>query len=454
MTFQSINPFSEEIIAVHEATNQSEIQKRLLRSQSGFGVWRKMKLPQRLVFLENLALLIEKNLDTLSIEMVEEMGKTLTEARAEVGKCVQGIRFFIEKSPAWLAPKTVASDAIQSQVLLQPLGGILLVMPWNFPLWQVLRAAVPALCAGNVVLLKHAPNVFRYARRIENLFSQARFPEGVFENFLVGIEELEGMLASDAVAAVSLTGSEKAGRSMASLAGKYLKKCVLELGGSDPFIVLPDADLPLAASLAAKARLINNGQSCIAAKRFLVHRSIHHVFLDLFSAEMAQFKPGNPQETNCLLGPQARKDLLQNLENQLDKSLSQGARLHFQMKEKVESGFFFQPVVLSEVKPGMACFEEEVFGPIAAVTSFSDVEEAIVLANQTRFGLGASIYSRNIQKAEKIAHELDCGTVTINSMVRSKPGLPFGGIKASGYGRELSEFGLQEFCNLKAVSVG
>jgi succinate-semialdehyde dehydrogenase/glutarate-semialdehyde dehydrogenase len=454
MIFESINPYTEKKIAEFQPLNQKEIEAKRVRSRNAFSGWKKLSLSYRLSLLENLAVEIEKDTEFLSAAMVEEMGKTMSEARAEVLKCAAGIRFFIEKSPEWLQARSVFSDARSSKIHFQPLGGILLVMPWNFPLWQVLRAAVPALCVGNVILLKHAPNVFRYSVLIEDLFRRAGFPGGVFENFMIPVEGLEELVSSDAVAAVSLTGSERAGRSMAALAGKHLKKCVLELGGSDPFMVMPDADIPFAAGMAAKARLINNGQSCIAAKRFLVHQSVEAGFLEMFREEISKFKPGNPLDNQTLLGPQARHDLCRNLEEQLALSVRQGALVYYKMEEKTDSGFFFQPHILRGAKPGMACFDEEIFGPIAAVTSFSDEEEMLRLANQTRFGLGASIYTADVEKAEKLALELDCGTVTINAMVRSKPGLPFGGVKASGYGRELSDFGLQEFCNIKAVSVG
>ncbi len=454
MIFESTNPYTEKKIAEFQSITEKDAEKKLEKSRLAFSLWRKLSLEKRLSFLENLAGEIEKETEFLSAAMSEEMGKTIAEARAEVSKCATGIRFFIEKSPEWLQSRSVVSDARSSKILFQPLGGVLLVMPWNFPLWQVLRAAVPALCVGNVILLKHAPNVFRYSLLIEDLFRKAGFPDGVFENFIMPAEGLEELVSSEAVAAVSLTGSERAGRSMAALAGKYLKKCVLELGGSDPFVVMPDADLAFAAGMAAKARLINNGQSCIAAKRFLVHQSVEADFLELFRAEISNFKPGNPLDNETLLGPQAREDLRHNLKEQVARSLQQGARLYYKMEEKTETGFFFLPHILCGAQPGMACFDEEVFGPVASVSVFSEEEEMLFLANQTRFGLGASIYTADVEKAEKMALEFDCGTVTINAMVRSKPGLHFGGVKASGYGRELSEFGLQEFCNIKAVSVG
>jgi succinate-semialdehyde dehydrogenase/glutarate-semialdehyde dehydrogenase len=454
MIFESYDPYTRQKIAEYQPLSVSEIDLKLKRSQKAFQSWKATDLDYRLQLLENLAKLIESDLDLLSVAMVKEMGKTITEARAEVLKCATGIRFFIKQSPVWLAPEYVDSDARLSMVCHQPLGGIFLVMPWNFPLWQVLRAAVPALCVGNVILLKHAPNVFGYSLLIEDLFKKAGFPEGVFENFLVGVSDIEQITASASVAAISLTGSEGAGRSMASIAGKYLKKCVLELGGSDPFIVMPDADLPFAASMAAKARMINNGQSCIAAKRFLVHETVEKDFTELLIENLKLYVPANPMLPATLLGPQARPDLVANLEVQLSKTLHQGAELLYKMDADFETGYFFLPVLLGHVQPGMSCFDEEVFGPIASVCSFHNQEEVIQLANQTKYGLGASIYTSDETEAQKMALQLECGTVAINAMVRSKPSLPFGGIKASGYGRELSQYGLFEFSNAKTVTVG
>jgi len=454
MIFESINPYSGHKIFEIQSLTNSELGLKLDRSKKAYRSWKGTEIEFRLSVLENLAQLIEAEFEILSIAMVNEMGKTITEARAEVLKCATGIRYFINQSPGWLLPEIIHSEARESFVLHQPLGGILLVMPWNFPLWQVIRAAVPALCVGNVILLKHAPNVFGFSMLIESLFLRAGFPEGVFENLVIDIEDLETVVSGAAVAAISFTGSEKAGRSIASLAGKYLRKCVLELGGSDPFIVLQDADIANAAQMAAKARLINNGQSCIAAKRFLVHQTVEKEFILKFTETLQQYIPANPLLDSAKLGPQARPDLVQNLNRQLELSISEGAELVYKMDEIVETGFFFQPVLLRNVKPGMTCFDEEVFGPIAAVSAFGSDAELVSLANDTKYGLGASVYTSNELRAKELAQHLDCGTVAINAMVRSKPSLPFGGIKSSGYGRELSKVGLFEFANTKTVTVG
>lgn len=454
MIFRSINPYSGQIIFETESLSSVQLQDRLNASAAHFPEWKRTTLSHRLELLLALADLLEKEVDHHAVQMAEEMGKTFTEGRAEILKSASTIRFFVEKSPDWLSPKTVALEAKSGTQHVEPLGGILLVMPWNFPFWQILRAAIPALCAGNVILLKHAPNVMRAAQSLENLFQRAGFPEQVFINLPIGIEDLERTVAHKAVAAISFTGSEAAGRSLASLAGKYLRKCVLELGGSDPFLVLPDADVAFAGSMAAKARLINNGQSCIAAKRFLVHHSIEGPFIDAFIQELEKFVVGNPILPETSLGPQARPDLVENLHRQLSLSENEGAQLVYQMMRPHHEGNFFLPVILKNVRPDMTCFVEELFGPIAPITTYKTIDEALLLANHSKYGLGASIYTKDVDLAQRLALQLECGNVAINSMVRSQPAMPFGGIKASGYGKELSQLGLMEFTNAKSVVVG
>lgn len=451
MPFVSINPYTEEPISEFEPHTSGQINQKLSNSQAAFQRWSGFSFRERSDFLMHLAQVIDQHSEELALAMVLEMGKTLIEARAEVKKSAYGIRYFVEHAEGWLQIKSGIAESNRYQIVPSPLGGVLLVMPWNFPLWQVLRAAVPALLAGNVILLKHAPNVFGYSRLIEGLFIEAGFPVGVFENFIVGVDRLAEMVAHPAVAAASLTGSEAAGRSFAALCGSNLKKCVLELGGSDPFIVLPDADLDFAAHMAAQARMINNGQSCIAAKRFLVPESIESDFLELFAAKLSYYRPENPADPATLLGPMARADLKSNLQIQLDQALAFGAELvSVSSLPLPEKGYFFQPVVIRNVLPGNPCFDQEVFGPIAAVCTYKSDEEAISLANATRYGLGASIYGSE-SHAARLAPFIQCGTLNINGMVRSKPALPFGGIKASGYGKELGEAGLMEFINLKTI---
>lgn len=454
MTFTSINPFNLERLAEYHPIKELEITSRLAQSRLAFSDWKNTELKDRLQLLGRLADCIDKKADWLAFQMSEEMGKTLAESKAEVIKCAMGARYFQEHAEAYLLPKTIQSDSRSSTLVFQPIGGVLLVMPWNFPLWQVLRAAIPALCVGNTIILKHAPNVMRFAHHIEALFVEAGFPNGVFTNLILDVGDLERVVANEAVAAVSLTGSEFAGRSMARVAGKFLKKCVLELGGSDPFIVLADADLKKAGNLAAQARLINNGQSCIAAKRFIIHESIEDDFLDHFVSELEKFKPGDPTLPETKLGPMARKDLAEALERQKQQSIQMGGHLFYEMKADTTNGFFSLPAIITGAKPGMVCFDEETFGPLSSVSTFSTIQEALDLANHTRFGLGATIHTQDEAQAQKLAEKLDCGTVAINSMVRSKPMLPFGGIKSSGYGKELSEFGMYEFANAKAIVTG
>lgn len=454
MTFPIINPFNLQQIASIPKLPEIEIRSRLAHSRIAFSDWKNSTLDERCSLLERLANVIENKADWLANEMAEEMGKTFTEAKAEVLKCAGGARFFANKGVEYLAERTVDSDSKFSGIIFQPVGGVLLVMPWNFPLWQILRAAIPAFTVGNTVLVKHAPNVMRFALHIESLFLEAGFPPGVYTNLPIDVADLELVVSHEAVAAVSLTGSERAGRSMAGMAGKFLKKCVLELGGSDPFIVLPDADLEKAGKMAAQARMINNGQSCIAAKRFIVHESIENTFLELFAMELEKFQPGNPILPATLLGPLARKDMAEALERQKVQSLQMGGKLYYEMKANVETGYFALPSIITDCTPGMVCFDEETFGPLSAVCRFSSLTEAVDLANHTRFGLGASIHSANETEARLLAEKLECGTVAINAMVRSKPMLPFGGVKASGYGKELSEFGTYEFANTKAIVIG
>ena len=450
--FYSVNPWTGEALAAFPAHTGEEVRKKLDEALHAWQQWKQSSTDQRLGLLSRLKLLLQRDRDGLAFSMSEEMGKTLSDARAEVDKSVLLIDFLLEKVQEWMEEKPLKEKGRKALLLPEPLGGILLVMPWNFPLWQVCRAALPALCAGNVVLLKHAPNVFRFSARLEKLFLEAGFPSGVFQDFRVEVAELEQLVSHPAVAAVSLTGSEAAGRSMAALAGKYLKKCVLELGGSDPFIVLDDADVPAAAELAAVSRMLNNGQSCISAKRFLVHESVIERFSWLLVQKISEYRPANPCLPATRLGPLARPDLVNNLQRQRKESILAGAKELFSMQDPVPAGAsVFQPVVLTHVQPGMPAFDEETFGPLVAITRFWSIEEAVSLANRSRYGLGASVHSLDAEKARFLAGQLACGTVAINRLMRSDPALPFGGIKASGYGKELAREGFEEFCNKKVL---
>ena len=450
--FETRNPWSAELLAVWEAFSPEEIQWRLSLSGRGFTHWKSTTAQDRFFLLGRLGKLLAEQSEILSLMMSEEMGKPLTESRAEVAKCRLLIEFYTDHAGEWLQEREGKAASKKARIRPEPLGGILLVMPWNFPLWQVLRAAIPALCTGNVILLKHAPNVFRFSAKVEMLFREAGFPEGVFQELRVDVAALPGIISDQAVSAVSFTGSENAGRSLAALAGQNLRKIVLELGGSDPFLVFPDASLKDAVSTAAASRMINNGQSCISAKRFIVHQSIMADFVSGLSEELEARLPGDPRLATTRLGPLARPDLVSQLHRQLSESMKAGARLEYAMDASFPSNAsFFLPVIISGLKPGMPAFEEETFGPLAAVSTFESEEEALILANQSRYGLGATLFSGDEKSALRLAGQLQCGTVSINSLMRSDPALPFGGLKASGFGKELGLEGMAEFSNLKVI---
>jgi succinate-semialdehyde dehydrogenase/glutarate-semialdehyde dehydrogenase len=383
--------------------------------------------------------------------MTEEMGKTIVSAEAEVVKCAWVCDHYAENGAAWLAPERIKTDASDSFVRFDPLGPVLAVMPWNFPFWQVFRFAAPALMAGNVALLKHASNVPGCALAIEQIFLEAGAPEGVFTTLLTGNKAVEQVLESPIVQAVTLTGSDPAGRAVAAKAGSLLKKTVLELGGSDPFIVLADADPEEAAKEAAKARCINNGQSCIAAKRFIVQEPLADRFEQAMTREMAALKVGDPMDRATDVGPLAREDLLHDLDRQVKETVAKGARLLTGGERLPGRGYYYAPTVLARVEPGMVAFDEETFGPVAAITRAKSVEHAVELANRSKFGLGASLWTKDLDRARELARQIEAGAVFANGMVKSDPRLPFGGIKTSGYGRELSHYGLREFVNVKSV---
>ncbi len=382
-----------------------------------------------------------------------EMGKLLREAEAEVRKCAQVCLYYAQHAEAILSPTPVRSIVAESVVTFEPMGTILGIMPWNFPFWQAIRFAAPAVMAGNAVVLKHAPNVCGCALAVEELFCRAGFPENVFRALFIPLDLVESVIAHPGVRGVSLTGSVRAGRSVAALAGKHLKKSVLELGGSDPCIVLADADLSAAARTGAAARLQGCGQVCIASKRFIVERSAADRFTGLLVAAMSRYAPGDPLDPATTLGPMARDDLRQALSAQIGTCLDMGARLLLGGHAVVGPGFFHEPTLLADVAPGMPAYDEELFGPAAALLVAEDAEHALFLANDTPYGLGAGIWTADVDRARAMARSIEAGTVTINGMTKSEPGLPFGGVKNSGYGRELSEFGIREFVNIKTLRV-
>ncbi len=451
---RSINPANGALIATYRPHSPAQVDERIGRAADAFLRWRAVPLEERTALLRRVAELLDQRREVHARLLTDEMGKLLADARAEVAKCATACRYYAAHAPAMLAPEIVRTEAARSYVVFDPLGPILAVMPWNFPFWQLFRFAAPAIVAGNVALLKHASNVSGAACALENLWRDAGAPPGVFQTLLVPAAAVERVVADERVRAVTLTGSERAGMSVAAAAGRACKKCVLELGGSDPFIVLADADPDLVARAAASARVVNGGQSCIAAKRFIVAAAIAEPFTRALAAAMGALRVGDPVRPETQVGPLARADLRDEVARQVERSIAAGARRLLGGTVLPGPGWFYAPTVLVDVRPGMAAFDEEVFGPVAAVTLATDADEAIALANRTRYGLGASVWTRDPALAESLARRLDAGMVFINEAVASDPRLPFGGVKRSGYGRELSHYGIREFVNVRTIVVG
>ncbi len=448
---RSVNPATEEILREYGEHDAGEVRHRLERAAAAAASWRDFSFAERAELMSRAAELLREQCHEYGRLMTEEMGKPIAAAESEVDKCAWVCDFYAEHAESFLAPEAVATDATRSFVRYDPLGAVLAIMPWNFPFWQHFRFAAPAVMAGNVAVLKHASNVPGCALAIEELFHDAGFPAGVMTTLLVPSARTAELIAQPEIRAVTLTGSEKAGRDVAAAAGRNLKKTVLELGGSDPFIVLADADPAAAAAQAAKARTINSGQSCIAAKRFIVEEAVADRFEEEFVRRMESLKVGDPLDRETEVGPLAREDLLAALDDQVSRSVADGARLATGGHRLLRKGWFYAPTILSGVRPGMAAFDEETFGPVAAVVRAKDAAEAIELANRSRFGLGASLWTADSARGEDLARELDCGSVFVNGAVKSDPRLPFGGVKSSGYGRELAAFGIREFVNIKTV---
>jgi succinate-semialdehyde dehydrogenase / glutarate-semialdehyde dehydrogenase len=448
--FQSINPVNEQVIAEHRIHSSSQIEKKLRLAESAFAGWQKASFAERTPYMKSAANLLRSRRHELSELMTREMGKPIVGAEQEIDKCADACDYFADNAEAMLQAEEIKSDASRSYVCYSPLGAVLAIMPWNFPFWQVMRFAAPNLMAGNVGVLKHAPNVCGCALAIEDIFRDAGFPDGVFTTLIVDTPVVAKIIKHPVIKAVTLTGSERAGRAVAAQAGTALKKTVLELGGSDPFLVLDDANISAVAKAAAAARCINSGQSCIAAKRFIVMESVADEFEAEFALAMSELKVGDPMRRETQIGPLARKDLLDNLSDQVTRSIKAGARVVVGGHHP-DMGFFSAPAVLADVRPGMAVFDEETFGPVGAVIRATDEHDLLWLANISTYGLGASIWSKDIDRAERLANALEVGSAFINGPVKSDPRLPFGGIKNSGYGRELSLLGIREFVNAKTV---
>ena len=454
MTIEAINPATEERIRTYEQTSWEQIESILDGMQKTFLSWRETDFAERTKKMKVAARILRDHKDEYARLMADEMGKPLAQGKAEAEKCAWCCDYYADNAKKFLAPEIVETDASKSFVSYQPLGIVLAVMPWNFPFWQVFRFAAPALMAGNAGLLKHASNVPGCALAIEKIFQDAGFPKDLFRTVLISNDVVARIIEHPDVKAATLTGSTPAGKAVASKAGEVLKKTVLELGGSDPYVILKDADLDSAVDTCVSSRLINGGQSCIAAKRFIVVKEVRKNFEDKFVAKMKSKKMGNPLEEGVDVGPQARVDLRNALHRQVVISIEKGARLLLGGTIPDHKGAYYEPTVLTDVKKGMPAYDEELFGPVAAIIPVENEEEAIRVANDSVFGLGAAVFTQDIKRGEKIAEEkLEAGACFVNTFVKSDPRLPFGGIKESGYGRELSYFGIREFVNIKTVYI-
>ncbi|MDE2195895.1 MAG: NAD-dependent succinate-semialdehyde dehydrogenase [Gammaproteobacteria bacterium] len=451
MQFTVINPASGEKLRDYPIWDAARLDAALTLTAAATPAWMARPLDARAALLRHAGEVLLRRRDEFAALMSREMGKLIAEARAEIEKCARCCAFYAEQAAGLLADEPAHTDAAKSYVTYQPLGTVLAIMPWNFPFWQVIRAAAPALAAGNTMVLKHADNVPGCALALDQVFRQAGCPEGVFQTLMIGIPQVDGVIRDARVHAVTLTGSERAGRAVAGAAGEALKKCVLELGGSDAFVVLDDADVKLAAEVGAKSRYQNAGQSCIAAKRFIVAEKIAAAFLREFQARAAALKPGDPLDENTSLAPMARIDLRDGLHRQVQDALTKGASALSGGAPLAGKGAFYAPTILEGVQPGMRAWSEELFGPVALVIRVRDEDEALRVANGSPYGLGGSVWTRDAARGEAFARRLQSGSAFVNGLVKSDPRLPFGGIKQSGYGRELARHGIREFTNAKSV---
>jgi len=451
VAINTINPATGEEVRSFEALAEGEIDEKVQRALDTFYEYRKTSFEERSRMLLRAADILEEEAEEFGRLMTSEMGKTLAAATAEAKKCARGCRYYAENAESFMADEEVVLEGARAFIRYEPLGPILAVMPWNFPFWQVFRHAAPALMAGNVILLKHASNVPQCALAIEDIIHRAGFPEGVFQTLLIGSGQVQDVIEDPRVRAVTLTGSEGAGRSVGAEAGEHIKPSVLELGGSDPFIVMPSADLEKAISSAVTSRTLNNGQSCINAKRIIVHQEIAGEFERRFVESMEALRVGDPMSGDTDMGPLATRDILDDVDGQVRKSVEAGARVLTGGEPMDEPGNFYPPTVITDIPEGSPAYSEEIFGPVASLFKVKDIEEAIRVANDTTFGLGSSAWTTDPEEQERFIDEVEAGMVYINRMVESTPEIPFGGAKNSGYGRELSHFGIREFTNVKTV---
>ena len=451
MAIASVNPATGETVATFEPLTRQDVEQKLQRAAEAFAINRARSFADRAARMRRVASLLEARAADYARTITVEMGKPIKAAVAEVQKCANVCRFYAEHAEAYLADEHVKTDARESYIRFEPLGPVLAVMPWNFPFWQVFRFAAPALMAGNVGLLKHASNVPQSALAIDEIFREAGFDRGEFQTLLISADQVGWLLDDERVKAATLTGSEAAGASVASAAAKQIKKSVLELGGSDPFVVMPTANLDEAVKIGIKARIVNNGQSCIAAKRFILHEEIADAFESKFVAAMQALTLGDPLDENVDVGPLAMAQIVDDLEKQVNESVAAGAKLLTGGKRVAMPGNFFAPTVLSDIPPDAPAYSEETFGPVASLFRIRDLAEAIALANATPFGLGASVWTTDMAEAKELVAGIESGQVFVNAMVASDPRIPFGGTKHSGFGRELGEYGIREFVNVKTV---
>ena len=448
---KSVNPYNGQLLKEFKEYSKVEVNNIIEKADNAFKEWKKTDFDHRAQLMHNCAAELRENKRHYAEIMTLEMGKLITEATAEIEKCALACDYYANNAAKFLSNEPLEVEKGESYIAYDPLGVILAVMPWNFPYWQVFRFAAPTIMAGNVGVLKHASNVPQCALAIEEAFRKAGFPTGVFSTLLIGSDRVNDVIDDERIKAVTLTGSEKAGSKIGERAGSNIKKTVLELGGSDPFIVLKDADLEEAATVAVKSRMINCGQSCIAAKRFIVEVSVAEEFIDKFKAKMAALKPGDPFDESTGFSAMAREDLVVDLLDQVKESVKKGATLVLGGDRPDREGAFLNPTIIANVKPGMPAHDEELFGPVATIFIVDNADEAVAVANRSRYGLGGSIWTRDIEKGQELARKVESGAVYINQMMASNPSVPFGGVKKSGYGRELSHLGIREFVNQKTI---